>query len=189
MLPLWAGALPSSQGHPLLANDGKGTQCYVIASRLTEGQVCWFFTGLLNFLFNNISSYLCTCLLMCNCMIFFCLGDAPVDSTTVDKELWLRFGVTMVLCSALHCRLTQSVLSQSRPLISHAKIKHWHLLIMHQLSVLFFLLSVGLDVSNWCKTLTRIKLSANRGCVQCFVLTRVARVSAFLAFTLFCIEF
>lgn len=79
MVPLWAGALPSSQGHPLLANDGKGT---VLCNGLLPGLGAGLLVVEVHQI-THLTMYFCTCLLMCNyswnnCIQVGC-DKAPAD--------------------------------------------------------------------------------------------------------------
>lgn len=84
--------------------------CYVISCRPAHWQVCWFYNHC------TITDLMIQiCLLMCKyssnsfCSFSFWLRQGP--NRLEDKELWLRFRVSMVPCTALHCTLTQRVLS------------------------------------------------------------------------------
>lgn len=110
VLSLLARAQPGFQGHPPLANDGEGT--VLRNSCLAPGQVYW--------VFNDCKiRYLTVCLWVFRHL----LADVALSTSSFwlrrdltgpeDKGLWLRFGASLMLCSALHCRLTSSVGSRT----------------------------------------------------------------------------
>lgn len=117
LLPL-AGALPASQGHPLLAKEGKGTVLYMSllpgsgAGRLVV-------RGLYKCLSPHLSADVS---LQLRCVADVALMRPQWTRTQrVMTQVWRQHGA--LLCIALHAD-PECLVPDSVPLISPAKIKH-----------------------------------------------------------------
>lgn len=90
--PILAGLSPDSarlSRSSMLANDGKGI---VLCNSPQPG---------------SGAGLLCQTIPVCWCVITWCvITICWTLSGLWDKGLWLRFGVSMALCSASHCRVT-----------------------------------------------------------------------------------
>lgn len=100
-------------------------QRYVIVHRLAQGQVYWL---LKDCKISHLTVYLCVHPHLSGdvTLVFVFLPGFWRDPGGLeDKGLWLRFGVNVALCDARVQTDPECLFSDSVPLISPAKIKHW----------------------------------------------------------------